>query len=88
MQDYRQPNTIELEAIRKDRELIDSNRFWQEYTRRLEYDIYRMIGLIATTLPKDIESIWKLAMSQGKIQELKRILDLPDTICQAKEFVK
>jgi hypothetical protein len=88
MQDYRQPNTVELEAIRKDRELIENNRFWKEYQRRLEYDAFRMIGLVASSIPRDIEAIWKLAMSQGKIQELKRILELPDVICQSKETVK
>jgi hypothetical protein len=88
MQDYRLPTAEQLEQIRKDRELLDTNRCWQEMVNRMQHDALRMIGVHATTIPTDVAGLWKMAMSQGKMQELKRILDLPDEVCQVKKDVK
>jgi hypothetical protein len=88
MQDYRLPSPEQLEQIRKDRELLDTNRCWQEMVNRMQHDALRMIGVHATNIPTDIAGLWKMAMSQGKMQELKRILDLPDEVCQVKKDVK
>jgi hypothetical protein len=88
MQDYRLPTEEELSRIRKDRELLDTNRCWQEMISRMQHDAMRMISVHATTIPTDMATLWKMAMSQGKMHELKRILDLPDEVCQVKKDVK
>jgi hypothetical protein len=54
----------------------------------MQYDAFRALGVHATTIPGDIAGLWKMAMSQGKMQELKRILELPDDVCQFQKDVK
>lgn len=87
MRDYIEPTPLELDAIRKDRETLEDNRCWKEIVRRLEYEFTRSLQTGVATVPHDIGDLWKMAMSQGKAQGLKRILDLPDELCQAKKSV-
>lgn len=87
MRDYVEPTPIELDAIRRDRESLEDNRCWKEIKRKLDYELMRSFQTGITSIPKDIGDLWKMAMSQGKAQGLKRILDLPDELCQVKKAV-
>lgn len=87
MRDYIDPTPLELDAIIKDRETLESNRCWIEIKRRVDFELMRSMSAGITTIPKDIGDLWKIAMSQGKAQGLKRLLDLPDELCQMKKAV-
>lgn len=87
MQDLRELTAPELSAVRKDYEAIQHNKFWQRYVETIQYEYLRALTLPASLVPKGIEDIWKIALFQGSARELKRVLSLPDEVCQPKRIL-